>query len=97
MTVHYSDVGDKSQSLEDADIELAYALTVHKVQGQEYDEVIIALSKRSPIMLQRRLLYTAVTRAKSKVIIVGTREALDIIQKGWFEEVRITGLASHLA
>ena len=57
---------------------LAYAMTVHKSQGSEFKVAIIANCKEHYIMLQRNLLYTGVTRAKDKVIIVGTRQAIDI-------------------
>ncbi|MBQ8133683.1 MAG: ATP-binding domain-containing protein [Clostridia bacterium] len=50
-------------------ITLAYSITIHKSQGSEYKSVIIP-------MLKRNLLYTAVTRAKSRVILVGQRQAI---------------------
>lgn len=75
---------------------LAYALTVHKVQGQEYDCVIIALSAHANILLTRSLLYTAMTRAKKKVIIVGNPKALDIILLGRWDGDRITALTDHI-
>lgn len=56
-------------------IQLAYCLTVHKVQGNEYDMVIIPISNTFYNMLQRNLIYTAITRAKSKVILVGQYSA----------------------
>lgn len=55
---------------------LAYAMSVHKSQGCEYDTVIIPLSMQHKRMLQRNLLYTAITRAKRKVILVGNPKAL---------------------
>ncbi len=55
----------------------AYAITVHKSQGSEYGVVIIPFVPRYGGMLQRNLLYTAVTRAKRKVIIVGTTSAIE--------------------
>ena len=59
------------------DLTLAYAITVHKSQGSEYPAVVIALSSEHYIMLNRPLLlYTAVTRGKQLVIIVGQRNAL---------------------
>jgi len=57
-------------------IDLAYATTVHKSQGSEYPVVIIPILKGDFIMLQRNLIYTAITRAKSKVILVGQKEPL---------------------
>ena len=55
-------------------LELAYAVTVHKSQGSEYEAVIIPACHVIPQLSYRNLLYTAVTRAKSKIIIVGTKE-----------------------
>ena len=58
-----------------ASIDLAYATTIHKSQGSEYPIVIIPILKEAYIMLQRNLIYTAITRAKEQVIIVGQKEA----------------------
>lgn len=59
-------------------LRLAYATTVHKSQGQEYDTVIIPMTKRhGSLLLKRSLIYTAVTRAKKKVILIGDQEAID--------------------
>lgn len=57
-------------------LELAYAMTIHKAMGSEFDIVLIPLLKSQMIMLNRNLLYTAVTRAKKKVILVGQKPAL---------------------
>lgn len=57
-------------------LDLAYALTVHKSQGSEYPVVIIPVLKEHKYMLTRNLLYTAITRGKSRVILVGNRWAL---------------------
>lgn len=54
---------------------LAYAVTVHKSQGSEYPAVVIALHTQHYPMLRRNLLYTAVTRGKRVVVIVGSRRA----------------------
>ena len=58
------------------EIDWAYALTVHKSQGCEYDSVIYPTSMTHGIMLQRNLLYTAVTRAKKSVAIIGSEQSL---------------------
>jgi exodeoxyribonuclease V alpha subunit len=58
------------------DISLAYASTVHKSQGSEYQYVIIALPKEPTSILQRNLIYTAITRAKKYVAIIYEKEAL---------------------
>lgn len=60
------------------DLTLAYAITVHKSQGSEYPAVAIPLLTQHYIMLQRNLLYTAVTRARRLVCVVGTKKALGI-------------------
>jgi exodeoxyribonuclease V alpha subunit len=54
----------------------AYAMTVHRSQGSEYPCVVIPLTTSAWLMLQRNLLYTAVTRAKRLVVLVGSRRAL---------------------
>ena len=58
------------------ELELAYAMTIHRAQGSEYDTVIIPLLAAHRVLLTRNLLYTAVTRAKGKVILVGQKKAL---------------------
>lgn len=60
-----------------SDMVLSYAMTIHKSQGSEYHTVIIALPANPSVMLKRNLLYTAVTRAKSEVIIVYEKGAID--------------------
>lgn len=60
------------------ELQLAYALSVHKSQGSEYPVVILSLSKEHFPMLQRNLLYTAVTRGKRLVVVVGARRALEL-------------------
>jgi len=58
------------------ELELAYAMTIHKAMGSEYDTVIIPMLTAHRIMLTRNLLYTAVTRAKGRVLLVGQKKAL---------------------
>jgi exodeoxyribonuclease V alpha subunit len=58
------------------DLDLAYATTIHKAQGSEYDVVIIPMTTQHYIFLQRNIIYTAVTRARKKVIIIGKPQAL---------------------
>ena len=58
------------------ELELSYAMTIHKSMGSEYDTVIIPLLAAHRVLLTRNLLYTAVTRAKGKVILVGQKKAL---------------------
>ena len=61
---------------------LAYATTIHKGQRSEYPAVVIPLIMQHYTMLQRKLLYTGVTRGKRLVVIVGQRKALAIAVKG---------------
>ncbi|MCA9129482.1 MAG: AAA family ATPase, partial [Planctomycetales bacterium] len=61
----------------DAALELAYALTVHKSQGSEFDTVFLVLP-RSPLMLSRELLYTALTRQKSRIVLLHQGDATEL-------------------
>src|SRR5439155_11657544 len=56
----------------------AYAITVHRSQGSEYPAVVVPLTMSAYTLLQRNLLYTAITRAKRLVVLVGSRKALAI-------------------
>jgi len=77
ITVKFSGDREEFYSVEDTDkLELAFATTIHKSQGSEYNTVIIPILKEQYIMLRRNLIYTAVTRAKKKIIFVGERNAL---------------------
>jgi exodeoxyribonuclease V alpha subunit len=75
---------------------LAYAATVHKAQGSEYDVVVIPMTAQHYMMLQRNLLYTGVTRAKKAVVLVGTAKAIGMAVKNDRVARRNTGLAARL-
>lgn len=77
-------------------LDLGYASTIHKAQGAEYQSVIINLQCAHHIMLTRPLIYTAITRGKDRVIIVGERRALCISIKKTDIEKRGTCLAHRL-
>ena len=62
-------------SAEVDELQLAYAMSVHKSQGSEYPVVILLMVPGHYIMLQRNLFYTAVTRARQKVVIVGSKKS----------------------
>ncbi|WP_061589386.1 SF1B family DNA helicase RecD2 [Streptococcus sanguinis] len=62
-------------------IRLAYAMSIHKSQGSEFPVVILPITKSSHRMLQRNLIYTAITRAKSKLILLGEKVAFDYAVK----------------
>jgi exodeoxyribonuclease V alpha subunit len=71
-----------SYDLSDLDeLTLAYAMTVHKSQGSEYPVVVVPLLTQHYVMLQRNLLYTAITRAKKMAVIVGARKAITMAVK----------------
>lgn len=74
----------------------AYAVSIHKSQGSEYPAVIIPLVMQHYVMLQRNLLYTAITRGKKLVVIVGDRRALRIAVENDRTRVRCTRLAQRL-
>jgi exodeoxyribonuclease V alpha subunit len=74
----------------------AYALTVHRSQGSEYPCVVVPLTQTAWLMLQRNLLYTAVTRARRLVVLVGSRRALAKAIRTPGNGHRYTGLDSRL-
>jgi exodeoxyribonuclease V alpha subunit len=79
------------------EISLAYATSIHKSQGSEYPVVVIPLHMSHYMMLHRSILYTAVTRGKKRVVLVGSRRALAISIQNVRLERRYTGLKEKLA
>ncbi len=77
-------------------LELAYAVTVHKSQGSEFDAVVIPLLYGYPQLMTQNLLYTAVTRAKSFVCIVGRKDCVTDMIHNNTEQKRYTNLADFL-
>jgi len=75
---------------------LAYAITIHKSQGSEYPAVICPITTHHYIMLQRNLIYTAITRAKELVVLIGTKRALAIAVGNNRVQERYTGLKEFL-
>src|SRR5213076_63606 len=79
LTVHTDEDEDIAYDFDELDeLQHAYAITVHRSQGSEYAAVVIPITMSSYTMLQRNLLYTAVTRAKRLVVLAGSRKALAI-------------------
>ena len=78
------------------ELTLAYAISTHRAQGSEFPVVILPLTTQHYIMLQRNLLYTAVTRAKELIVIVGTRNALSMAVKNNDVMERLTTLRERL-
>ena len=82
LTVVFDDVKYAEYEFGQAEeLELAYAMTVHKSQGSEFPVVILPITRSSHRMLQRNLVYTAITRAKSKLILLGEKVAFDYAVK----------------
>jgi exodeoxyribonuclease V alpha subunit len=79
------------------DLSLAYAISIHKSQGSEYPVVIVPLLKAHFMMLQRNLLYTAVTRGRKKVFIVGEPAAYAMAVRNGESKLRITHLREKLS
>jgi exodeoxyribonuclease V alpha subunit len=78
------------------ELALAYAATVHKAQGSEYPAVVFPLLTQHYVMLQRNLLYTAMTRARKLVVIVGSKKALAIALNNHRIQKRFTLLSERL-
>jgi len=81
---------------EQDELALAYACSVHKAQGSEYPAVVLTLLAQHYPLLQRNLLYTAMTRSKRLLVVVGSRRALAIATKHGQTEARFTRLAERL-
>ena len=78
------------------ELEPAYAMTVHKSQGSEYRAVILAAWGGSPYLLSRSVLYTAITRARELLIIVGREDVVDTMTQNAKKNRRYTGLKLRL-
>ncbi|GAB4292755.1 MAG: ATP-dependent RecD-like DNA helicase [Myxococcota bacterium] len=77
-------------------LELAYAMTIHKSQGSEYEAVVIPLLLSHYVLLKRDLFYTAVTRAKKLAVIIGQKRALWLAVSKKGSEYRASRLADHI-
>jgi len=78
------------------ELTLAYAVSVHKSQGSEYSAVVIAITTMHYPLLQRNLLYTAMTRGKHLVILVGSRRAVEIALNNNRTDFRLSGLSQRI-
>ena len=75
---------------------LAYAISIHKSQGSEYPVVIVPLLKAHFVMLQRNLIYTAITRGRKKVLIVGEPAAYGMAVRNAESKLRCTHLREKI-
>lgn len=78
------------------ELELAYAITVHKSQGSEFDVIIMPVLNGPPMLMTRNLLYTAITRAKKLVVMVGKEECMVSMINNNNESKRYSGLKERL-
>lgn len=77
-------------------LDLAYAITIHKSQGSEFNVVIIALPQASPMLLTKNLLYTGITRAKKLLIVLGNGKVVNYMINNLDSKKRNTGLKCKL-
>ena len=97
LTVHTDEDEDVTYDFAELDeLQHAYAMTVHRSQGSEYPVVVVPVTMSAWMMLQRNLLYTAVTRAKKLVVIVGSKRALAQAVRTLSAGKRCTGLDHRL-
>ena len=94
--VDFTEVNVKLEQKDFENLNLAYTISIHKSQGSEYRMVILPMFKSYSIMLKRKLIYTAITRAKEKLIIVGD---IDAFYQGLYEieKNRQTSLAEKIS
>lgn len=78
------------------ELELAYAITIHKSQGSEYPAVVLPLLSGPRPLMNRNILYTAVTRGKKCVTIVGSRETVQHMIQNKYEQIRYSSLAQRI-
>ena len=97
IQVLYDDDKNVWYSYQDIDqIEHAYAITVHKSQGSEFDVVILPITATAPMLLTRNLLYTAITRAKKLLIVISSQNIIDKMIQNYDSKKRNTGLEYKL-
>jgi exodeoxyribonuclease V alpha subunit len=97
--VCFSPDGRRVRYLRDdiVELDLAYAVTIHKSQGSEFEAVILPVTTQHYKMLFRNLIYTGLTRARRLAVLVGTRKALAMAVRNQDTTLRQTGLVELLA
>ena len=96
MTIRFDDREADYDFTQLNELEPAYAMTVHKSQGSEYRAVILTAWNGSPYLLSRSILYTAITRARELLIIVGREETVGVMVENAKKNRRYTGLKLRL-
>ena len=96
LTAHFDDRLKTYNLAELDEIVLAYAISVHKSQGSEYPAVVLPILTQHYILLQRNLIYTAVTRGRKLVVMVGSRQALAMAINNNRTQARYTYLGTRL-
>ena len=97
LTVEFDDKRMVEYDFKQLDeLELAYAITVHKAQGSEYPAVLIPLLAGPKMLMNRNLLYTAVTRARKCVTVVGSEEVFAQMIANRLQQNRFTSLKDRL-
>ena len=97
MTIEFDDRRQVDYSFKQLDeLELAYAITIHKSQGSEYPAVVMPIWPGPRMLMNRNLLYTAVTRARRCVTMVGTEETFYQMAENRNEQTRYSGLKERI-
>ena len=96
MTILFDDREAEYDFTQLSELEPAYAMTVHKSQGSEYRAVILTAWNGSPYLLSRSILYTAITRARELLIIVGREETVTVMTENAKRSRRYSGLKLRL-
>ena len=93
LTVRFDDERRVIYSYENLEeLELAYAITIHKSQGSEYPVIVIPILSGPEVLLTRNLLYTGITRARECVIMIGSSRAVEAMIKNDMIQYRYTSL-----
>ncbi|MBN2723602.1 MAG: ATP-dependent RecD-like DNA helicase [Deltaproteobacteria bacterium] len=96
LTVDFDEKSVQIPEKKLSEMSLAYAVSIHKSQGSEYGAVVMPIHTQHAVMLQRNLIYTAVTRARKLVVMVGTQKAMGMAISNYLKKHRNTFLYERL-